>query len=64
MKKSKRMLRRSILQCLYAHLQDAYGLEATAEQFVQDQMRIFTEQASEMGQTVAKAAMDAARPKS
>lgn len=38
MKKSKRMLRRSILQCLYAHLQDAYGLEATAEQFVQDQM--------------------------
>jgi phasin len=33
-------------------------------QFVQDQMRIFTEQASEMGQTVAKAAMDAARPKS
>ena len=38
MKKSKRMLRRSILQCLYAHLQDAYGLEATAEQFVEDQM--------------------------
>ncbi len=38
MKKSKRMVRRSILQCLYAHLQDAYGLESTAEQFVQDQM--------------------------
>jgi RNA polymerase-binding transcription factor DksA len=38
MKKSKRVMRRSILQCLYAHLQDAYGLEVPAEQFVQDQM--------------------------
>lgn len=38
MKKSKRVMRRSILQCLYAHLQDAYGLEIQAEQFVQDQM--------------------------
>jgi RNA polymerase-binding transcription factor DksA len=36
MKKSKRMMRRSVLQCLYAHLQDAYGLEAQADQFVQD----------------------------
>lgn len=38
MKKSKRVMRRGILQCLYAHLQDAYGLEVSAEQFVQDQM--------------------------
>ncbi len=38
MKKSKRAMRRSILQCLYAHLQDAYGLEIQAEQFMQDQL--------------------------
>jgi RNA polymerase-binding transcription factor DksA len=38
MKKSKRVMRRSILQCLYAHLQDAYGLEISSEEFVQGQM--------------------------
>jgi phasin len=32
--------------------------------FVQGQMRSFAEQASEMGQIVSRAAMDAARPKS
>jgi phasin len=32
-------------------------------EFVQSQMRSLAEQASEMGQTVARAAMDAARPK-
>jgi RNA polymerase-binding transcription factor DksA len=38
MKKSKRVMRRSILQCLYAHLQDAYGLEIPSEEFVQGQI--------------------------
>ena len=38
MKKSKRVMRRSILQCLYAHLQDAYGFEIQPEQFAQDQV--------------------------
>jgi RNA polymerase-binding transcription factor DksA len=38
MKKSKRVMRRSILQCLYSHLQDAYGLEIPSEEFVQGQM--------------------------
>lgn len=38
MNKSKRVMRRSILQCLYAHMQDAYGLEIPREQFVQAQM--------------------------
>lgn len=33
-------------------------------QFVQDQMRALAEQASEMGQAVAKVAMDATKPKS
>ena len=32
-------------------------------QFIQDQMRAFAEQASEMGQAFTKAAMDATRPK-
>ena len=32
--------------------------------FVQSQMRSLAEQASEMGQTVARAALDAAKPKS
>jgi len=35
MKKSKRVMRRSILSCLYSHLQDAYGLEYPEESFVQ-----------------------------
>jgi RNA polymerase-binding transcription factor DksA len=38
MKKSKRVMRRSILQCLYTHLQDAYGLEIPSEEFVQGQI--------------------------
>jgi hypothetical protein len=33
-------------------------------EFVQAQMRALAEQASEMGQAVGKAAMDAAKPKS
>jgi len=33
-------------------------------EFVQSQMRSLAEQASEMGQTVARAALDAAKPKS
>ena len=32
-------------------------------EYVQDQMRALTEQASEMGQALSRAAMDAARPK-
>jgi len=32
-------------------------------EYVQAQMRVLAEQASEMGQTVSRAAMDAARPK-
>ena len=38
MKKSKRVMRRNVLQCLYSHLQDAYGLEIPGDQFVQGQM--------------------------
>jgi len=40
MKKSKRYMRRAILTALYAHLQDAYGLEITEESFVQGQMSL------------------------
>ncbi|HSQ74233.1 MAG TPA: hypothetical protein VLT13_01670 [Bacteroidota bacterium] len=40
MKKSRRVMRRTILTALYAHLQDAYGLEIAEESFVQAQMSI------------------------
>ncbi len=40
MKKSKRIMRRSILSCLYSHLADAYGLELSEDLFVQGKTSI------------------------
>ncbi len=37
MKRSKRVMRRAILECLYCHLEDAYGLEGNREAFVNGQ---------------------------
>jgi len=45
------------------HAKDLTEVMRLHSEFVQSQMRALAEQASEMGQTVAKAAMDAARPK-
>ena len=42
---------------------DVTELMRIHSQYVQDQMRALAEQASDMGQTVARAAMDAAKPK-
>src|SRR3954470_2483766 len=45
------------------HAKDLSEVMRLHSEFVQSQMRSLAEQASEMGQTVARAAMDAARPK-
>src|ERR1041385_302189 len=45
------------------HAKDLTEVMRLHSEFVQSQMRSLAEQASEMGQTVARAAMDAARPK-
>jgi phasin len=44
------------------HAKDLTEVMRLHSEFVQSQMRSLAEQASEMGQTVARAAMDAARP--
>lgn len=46
------------------HAKDLAEVMRLHSEFVQAQMRALTEQASEMGQAVSKAAMDAAKPKS
>lgn len=45
------------------HAQDLTEVMRLHTEYVQAQMRTLAEQASEMGQTVTRAAMDAARPK-
>jgi RNA polymerase-binding transcription factor DksA len=40
MKKSRRVMRRAILSSLYAHLQDAYGVELAEDSFVHGQISI------------------------
>ncbi len=45
------------------HAKDLTEVMRLHSEFVQSQMRSLAEQASEMGQTVARAAMEAARPK-
>jgi phasin len=46
------------------HAKDLPEVMRLHSEFVQAQMRALAEQASEMGQAVGKAAMDAAKPKS
>jgi len=46
------------------HAKDLPEVMRLHSEFVQAQMRALAEQASEMGQAVSKAAMDAAKPKS
>jgi len=45
------------------HAKDLTEVMRLHGEYVQAQMRVLTEQASEMGQIVSRAAMDAARPK-
>jgi phasin len=46
------------------HARDLAEVMRLHSEFVQSQMRSLAEQASDMGQTVARAAIDAAKPKS
>ena len=46
------------------HAKDLSRRDAAAQRICADQMRSLAEQASEMGQVVSRAAMDAAKPKS
>ena len=46
------------------HAKDLTEVMRLHSEFVQAQMRLLAEQASEMGQVVSRAAMDAAKPKS
>ena len=45
------------------HAKDLTDVMRLHTEYVQAQMRVLAEQASEMGQTVTRAAMDAAKPK-
>ena len=45
------------------HAKDLTAVMRLHSEFVQAQMRTLAEQATEMGETVSRAAMDAARPK-
>ncbi|WP_436423994.1 phasin family protein, partial [Enterococcus faecium] len=45
------------------HAKDLTEVMRLHTEYVQGQMRALAEQASEMGQTVTRAAMDAAKPK-
>jgi phasin len=45
------------------HAKDLADVMRLHSEYVQDQMRALAEQASEMGQMVSRAAMDAAKPK-
>lgn len=45
------------------HAKDLTEVMRLHTEYVQAQMRVLAEQASEMGQTVTRAAMDAAKPK-
>jgi hypothetical protein len=46
------------------HARDLTEIMKLHSEYVQSQMRSLAEQASEMGQIVSRAAMDAAKPKS